>query len=69
MAEQACIRHACDKYEQARDLLTASWYNENLSEEKPVEEKTTTNIIDEALNEHKENKEIEKIHFSRVTQY
>ena len=27
MAEQASIRHACDKYEQARDLLVASIYD------------------------------------------
>lgn len=58
MTEQACIRHACDKYEQARDLLTASWYNESPEEKQEVS--TTTDIIDEALKEHEENKEVEE---------
>jgi phage RecT family recombinase len=47
MAEQACIRHACDKYEQARDLLVASIYDGK--EINP--EKSTVEKLDEALSE------------------
>lgn len=48
MAEQACIRHACDKYEQARDLLVNSIYGDS---EEPAdhEEKSTVDKIDQAM--------------------
>ena len=44
MAEQACIRHACDKYEQARDLLAASIYDDET-----IEEETTTEALNREL--------------------
>lgn len=47
MTEQACIRHACDKYEQARDLLVNAIYND--SGEQPTEEKTNTEILNDEL--------------------
>jgi len=47
MAEQACIRHACDKYEQARDLLAASIYDDEAIEP----EKTTTEELNDTLTE------------------
>jgi recombinational DNA repair protein RecT len=51
MAEQACIRHACDKYEQARDLLMAAIYDD----EKIDPESTTTEEIEKELNPDKDN--------------
>lgn len=59
MAEQACIRHACEKYEQARDLLTASWYSEDPGAEEDNKDETTTSIIDNALKSHEEEKEVD----------
>lgn len=46
MAEQSSIRHACDKYEQARDLLVNAIYNDD---GQPTEEKTNTEIINDEL--------------------
>lgn len=46
MALQACIRHFCERYEEARELLASALYDdENIQ----TEEKTTVENIDEAL--------------------
>ena len=47
MAEQACIRHACSKYEQARDLLIASIYGDK----EEAANKNNTELIDEIIGE------------------
>lgn len=49
MTEQACIRHACDKYEQARDLLVNAFYSDDMTAQ--AEEKTNTEILNETLAE------------------
>lgn len=54
MAEQACIRHACDKYEQARDLLVSAIYD-NDSEIIEPENKSGFDKINEMIEEDEEN--------------
>ena len=44
MAEQACIRHACERYEQAREILAASIYDDET-----IEEETTTEALSRVL--------------------
>ncbi len=51
MAEQACIRHACDKYEQARDLLVSAIYEDEIIDP----ETTTTGELDRELDGDKDN--------------
>lgn len=58
MALQACIRHACDKYETARELLAAAIYDENETTE-PVE-KSSIDSVTEALNKKEPEPEEEK---------
>ena len=47
---QACIRHFCDRYEQAREMLASSIYDDEQVETatKPIDEKLG-NILDENL--------------------
>lgn len=51
MALQASIRHFCEHYEQARELLASAIYNE---EEIETEQKSPVEKIDQALIESKE---------------
>ena len=49
MALQACIRHFCDRYEQARELLASAIYDEQVeTATKPIDEKLDS-ILDEKL--------------------
>lgn len=57
MAEQACIRHACDKYEQARDLLVASIYDNK--EEDLQEDQSGFDKINEMIDTEEEEKQID----------
>ena len=52
MALQACIRHFCDRYEQARELLASAIYDDEQVETatKPINEKLD-DILDEKLEE------------------
>ncbi|MDD5006452.1 MAG: recombinase RecT [Candidatus Omnitrophica bacterium] len=47
MAMQACIRHMCQKYEKARELLKSAIYDED--EKQDTTEKTSMEKIDAAL--------------------
>lgn len=51
MTEQACIRHTCDKYEQARDLLVASIYDNQ--DENIQDNKSGFDKINDLVNEEK----------------
>lgn len=46
MSLGACIRHFCDRYEQARELLASALYDDD---QETVEEKSSVETIDEAL--------------------
>ena len=48
MSLQSCIRHFCDKYETARELLAAAIYDENGTTE--PEKKSSVDSVNEALN-------------------
>jgi recombinational DNA repair protein RecT len=56
MTEQACIRHTCDKYEQARDLLVASIYD-NENEDYQTEDKSGFDEINDMIDDEKELKD------------
>lgn len=56
MGLQASIRHFCERYEEARELLASALYDD---EHETHEQKTSTENIDEALLE-KNHKEIEE---------
>lgn len=49
MGLQACIRHFCDKYEKARELLSSALYDDEAQTTEGV--KTSTESIDDALNQ------------------
>lgn len=59
MAEQACIRHACDKYEQASDLLKAAIYD-NKEEDLQDDNKSGFDSIDDMIKTDEEEKDLEK---------
>lgn len=53
MAEQACIRHACSKYEQARDLLVSAIYDNDEEIIEP-DNKSGFEKINEMIDDEKE---------------
>ena len=62
MALQACIRHFCDRYEQAREMLASAIYDDEQIETaaKPMEEKLGS-ILDEKLEQPEPEKSMKNV--------
>lgn len=62
MAMQACIRHFCDRYEQAREMLASAIYDDEQIETaaKPMEEKLGS-ILDEKLEQPEPEKNMKDV--------